>query len=331
MGGRRGLTVAIRTLVTGADGFVGEHLLIRLLERGEEVAASALTLPPTRSTLNPAQMAAVDWKAADVRDHDALFRVVAATQPDRIYHLAGFASGALARREAEKALRVNAGGTVNLCEAVRSVRDEFPEFDPRILVMGSGEAYGDAGPPDEPLREDQHLRPTHVYGLSKACQEVAAHTYRRAYGVRTLVTRGFNLVGPGQQTHHVVPDFCSQVAAVANGDRPPRLEVGNLDVERDFMDVRDGVRAFTLLMELDEPEAAYNVCSGRAVSIRRILEWILDEAGVEVEVEVDEDRVREDEVASIVGDPARLQADTGWEPRHDVEETVREVYRSVAE
>ncbi len=318
-----------RTLVTGADGFLGEHLLTRLLERGDEVSASALTLPPTRSTLTSSQMAAVDWKAADVRDHDALFRVLAATQPDRVYHLAGFASGALARQQAEEALRVNAGGTVNLCEAVLSVREEFPEFDPRILVMGSGEAYGDAGVPGEPLSEDLDLRPGDVYGLSKACQEMAAHTYRRADGVRTVVARGFNLIGPGQQPHFVVPDFCRQVAAVARGDHPPRLKVGNLDVERDFTDVRDGIRAFTRMMELASPDAAYNVCSGRAVSIRAILGWILDEAGVEVEVEVEADRVREDEIAHRVGDPARLREATGWEPRHDIEETVREVYRSV--
>lgn len=320
----------MRTLVTGADGFVGEHLLKRLLEQGEEVSASALTLPPTRTTLSPSQMAAVEWKAADVRDHDALFRVLAAVQPERIYHLAGFSSGALARQQAEQAMRVNAGGTVNLSEAVLSVREEFPDFDPRILIMGSGDAYGDAGTPGEPMREDLMLRPLTVYGLSKACQELAAHTYRRASGVGTVVSRGFNLIGPGQQRHFVVPDFSLQVAAVARGDRPPEIRVGNLDVERDFTDVRDGVRAFTMIMDLEEPEAAYNVCSGRTVTIRQILEWIQDEAGVELEIEVDPDKVREEEAPRLVGDPERLREQTGWEPRHTVEETVREVYRSVA-
>lgn len=320
----------MRTLVTGADGFVGEHLLKLLLERGDEVSASALTLPPTRSTLSPAQMAAVEWKAADVRDHDALFRVLAAVQPQRIYHLAGFSSGALARQQAETALRVNAGGTVNLCEAVLSVREEFPEFHPRILIMGSGDAYGDAGSPGEPMREDLMLRPLTVYGLSKACQELAAHTYRRASGVRTVVSRGFNLIGPGQQRHFVVPDFSLQVAAVARGDRPPLIRVGNLDVERDFTDVRDGVRAFTMIMELEDPEAAYNVCSGETVSIRQILEWIQDEAGVDLRVEVDPEKVREEEAPRLLGDPQRLREHTGWRPRHPIEETVREVYRSVA-
>jgi GDP-4-dehydro-6-deoxy-D-mannose reductase len=321
----------VRTLVTGADGFVGEHLLKRLLARGEEVSASALTLPPTRSTLSPSQMAAVEWKAADVRDHDALFRVLAAVQPERIYHLAGFSSGALARQQAEVAMRVNAGGTVNLCEAVLSVREEFPEFDPRIMVMGSGDAYGDAGRPGEPLTEELMLRPVTVYGLTKACQELSAHTYRRANDVRTVVARGFNLIGPGQQQHFVVPDFCQQVAAIARGDRPPTMRVGNLDVERDFTDVRDAVRAFCMIMDMDDPDAAFNVCFGRAVPVRDILRWILDEADVDVEVEVEAERVRDEEVGRVVGDPSRLREKTGWEPEHDIEETVRSVYRAVAE
>lgn len=319
------------TLVTGADGFVGEHLLTHLLARDEDVAASAIKLPPTRSTLSPSQMTSVDWKAADVRDHDALFRVMAAVQPDRIYHLAGFSSGALAREQSEEALRVNAGGTVNLCEAVRAVREEFPDFDPRILVTGSGDAYGDAGSPDEPLTEDLVLRPVTPYGLSKACQELAAHTYRRAYGIRCVVTRGFNLIGPGQQGSFVVPNFCLQVARIAAGAVEPRIEVGNLDVERDFTDVRDAVDAFCRIMDLERPQATYNVCSGRTVSIRRILEWILDEAGVEVDVVVDPSRVRDEEIPRMSGDPARLEEDTGWRPKTDVERTVREVYRTVAE
>ncbi len=320
----------MKSLVTGADGFVGEHLLTELLETEESVAASSLTLPPTRSTLSPDQMAAVEWKAADVRDHDALFRVLAAVQPDRIYHLAGFSSGALAREQADAAMRVNAGGTVNLCEAVLSVREEFPDFDPIVLVMGSGDSYGDAGEPGEPLGEDLMLRPVTVYGLSKACQELAAHTYRRARHVRTVVARGFNLIGPGQQEHFVVPNFCQQVAKIAAGEREPRLEVGNLDVERDFTDVRDGVTAFRRILELERPEAAYNVCSGRALAIRRILDWILDEAGVEVDVVVDPSRVRNEEPARVVGDPTRLRHATGWRPEREIEATVREVYRSIA-
>jgi GDP-4-dehydro-6-deoxy-D-mannose reductase len=317
----------MKALVTGADGFVGQHLVAELLAHGFDVAGSALDLPPVRSTLTAEQMKAVDWKAVDVRDRDALVRLVAATRPDRIFHLAGFASGALARERASDAVHINVGGTVNLCEAVVSVREQHPEFDPQILVMGSCDAYGDAARDGVPLTEDMSLRPVSAYGLSKAGQELAAHTYRRAHELRVLVVRGFNLVGPGQEPPFVVPEFAVQVARIAAGDLEPRVRVGNLDVERDFTDVRDGVRALRLLMELEEPSAAYNVCSGMTIRIGTILDWIVDEAGVAVEIEVDPIRVRSEELAVVEGDPARIREDTGWTPDRDVEETVRETYR----
>ena len=317
----------MKALVTGGDGFVGQHLIAELLEHDFSVAASALDLPPGRSTLTPEQITSVDWKAADVRDRDALVRLVAAAMPDRIYHLAGFASGALARECASDAVHINVGGTVNLCEAVVSVREAEPEFDPRILVMGSCDAYGDAARDAVPLSEDMSLRPVSAYGLSKAGQELAAHTYRRAHGLRMLVARGFNLVGPGQEPPFVVPEFAMQVARIALGEVEPPVMVGNLDVERDFTDVRDGVRALRLLMELDAPGAAYNVASGQTIRIGTILDWIVDEAGIEVEIEVVPSRVRREELAVVAGDNKRIREDTGWVPLRDVEASVRETYR----
>lgn len=321
----------MKVLVTGADGFVGEHLVEELLATGHEVAASTLTLPPTRDTLSLDQLAAADWKAADVRDHDALYRLILAVRPDQIYHLAGFASGALARAQAAQAVDVNVGGTVNLCEAVVAVRDEFPGFNPRIFVMGSGDSYGDAAREDVPVTEEMGLRPVSTYGLSKAAQELAAHTYRRARDLRVLVVRSFNLVGPGQAPHFVVPDFCTQVAKIVCGrSREQVLHVGNLDVERDFTDVRDGVQAFRMVMELEQPAAAYNVATGRSIAIRQILDWILDEAGVKAEIISDPSRCRPGEIARIRGDAGRIRDETGWVPKRDIEASVREVYRWVA-
>ena len=320
----------MKVLVTGADGFVGEHLVAELLANGYDVTGSTLNLPPVRDTLTPAEASSIDWKAADICDHDALVRLISAVRPEQIYHLAGFASGALARENAALSLNVNAGGTVNLFEAVMSVRDDSPEFDPRILVMGSGDAYGDAARDGVPLSEEMPLRPVSPYGLSKAAQELAAHTYRRAHDMRILVLRSFNLVGPGQGLNFVVPDFCSQVSEIVSGHRNGEVFVGNLDVERDFTDVRDGVQALRRVMELEHPMAAYNVASGQPISIRRILDWILDEAGIEPEIHVESSRLRDNEVNRIQGDSSRLRADTDWVPERSIETSVREIYRWTA-
>jgi len=320
----------MKVLVTGADGFVGEHLVSELLASGYDVTGSTLNLPPVRDTLTPAEASSIDWKAADICDHDALVRLISAVQPEQIFHLAGFASGALARENAALSLNVNAGGTVNLFEAVMSVRDDSPEFDPRILVMGSGDAYGDAARDGVPLSEEMPLRPVSPYGLSKAAQELAAHTYRRAHDLRILVLRSFNLVGPGQGPNFVVPDFCAQVSEIVSGHGSSEILVGNLDVERDFTDVRDGVQALRRVMELKHPKAAYNVASGQPISIRRILDWILDEAGIEPGIQVESSRLRDNEVTRIQGDSSRLRADTDWVPERSIETSVREVYRWTA-
>ncbi len=306
---------------------MGEHLIAHLLEEGREVTASTLALPPRRDTLTSNQASAVDWKLADVLDPAALFRVLAAVRPEEIYHLAGFSSGARAREEPEAAMRINAGGTVNLLQAVLDARADFPDLDPRVLVMGSGASYGQSTAGAGGLSEDMPLQPQSAYGLSKACQELVAHSYRRSSELRVLVARAFHLIGPGQRTDFVVPSLCEQVAGIAAGRLEPVLQVGNTGVERDFLDVRDGVRAFRIMLELDEPSPAYNVCSGRATPVRQILEWILDEAGVEPAIETDPSRVREGELDRVTGDPAKLVQASGFEPRRDIETTVRETYR----
>jgi GDP-4-dehydro-6-deoxy-D-mannose reductase len=144
------------------------------------------------------------------------------------------------------------------------------------------------------------------------------------------VARSFNLVGTGQGQDFVVPDFCAQVSAIAAGEQPAVMNVGNLDVNRDFTDVRDGARALREAMELEAPEAAYNVASGETIGIRTILEWILDEAGVDPEIRVDPARVRAGEIQEICGDATRLREATGWRPERSIEEAVREVYRWTA-
>lgn len=324
----------MKALVTGGDGFVGEHLVAHLVAAGHRVTASCLSLPPNRDTLTAELAAAMEWKVADVLDGDALYRVVAAARPDRIYHLAGFSSGGTARRRPEEALRVNAGGTVNLLEAILRAGEDFPGLAPVVLILGSGDAYGESALSGEPVAETAPLRPRGPYGLSKACQEMAGDAYRRGAGVRTIVARAFNMLGPGQRRGFVLPDFCAQAAAIAAGKAEPVLRVGNLDVERDFVDVRDAVAAIERVAGLEEGEGGepgvYNVCSGVATAVGTLLDWVLDAADIEVEVRVEQDRVREGEPSRLVGDPGRIRRTADWSPARDLRETVRETYRWVA-
>lgn len=301
-------------LVTGVEGFIGGHLRTLLEAAGHEVAGTALD--PARADR--------ECRALDVLDGPAVGAVIEETRPERVFHLAGFSSGAAARERPAEALRTNSEGTLNVLEAVAKRR-----VGPvRIIVAGSADAYGDPGP--EPVEEDAPVSPVSPYGTSKAAQELVALALASTHDLDVRVARMFPLLGPGQSDRFVVPAFCRQAAAIASREEEPVLRVGNLDVERDFLDVRDGAAGLAALGDLERPaRRAYNVCSGRATSVRTLLGWILEEAGIDPEIEVDPDRARTSDPPRIVGSARRLRAATGWEPRREVREGVRETYRSV--
>lgn len=315
--------------MTGGDGFVGGHLIAHLLDAGDRVAATHLAERPRPGTLGEGQAARVRWSRLDVLEREAVADRLRETEPDCIYHLAGFSSSALARLRPAEALRVNAEGTLTLLDGVEAVRDAAPGRDPVVLVVGSADAYGRPRRPHEPIHEDEPLRPESSYGLSKAAQELVARTYRDR-GIRVVIARLFNLLGPGQDETFAVPTFCAQAAAIAAGEMEPVLHVGNLDVERDFTDVRDGARALRLLAERGDP-GPFNVGSGRPVPIRRLIEWILDAAGIDPAVRVDPERVRPDEPRRVVADPSRIREAVGWRAETGLPRTVRDAYRWYAE
>jgi GDP-4-dehydro-6-deoxy-D-mannose reductase len=158
--------------------------------------------------------------------------------------------------------------------------------------------------------------------VSKVAQGVLALLYGPSGGMRIVLTRTFHHTGPGRGEAFAESSFARQIAEIERGLRPPVIEVGNLDALRDFTDVRDVVRAYLLLLEKGEPGRAYNVCSGHGRRIREILDLLLAGSSAKVEVRVDQDRLRPSDVPAQVGDPSRLRAATGWEPRIPLEQTL---------
>jgi GDP-4-dehydro-6-deoxy-D-mannose reductase len=298
----------VRVLVTGADGFVGRHLLVALEAAGHEIVAAGgpEAAPPAR--------------ALDLRDPDAVAALVAQSAPEGIVHLAGQAFVPDAHRAPLATLDVNAAGTARLLEAVRRSAPEA-----RVLVVSSAEVYGVQGPERMPLDETAPLRPANPYGASKAAAEAYALAWSRGYGLDVVVARPFNHLGPGQDPRFVAPGFARQLAAIAAGGAP-RLAVGNLEAQRDFLDVRDVVAAYLALLESGRRGEVYNICSGRAVAIREVLRLLISIAGVPVEVRDDPERMRPADLPLLVGDAAKLRAATGWSPRIALAQSLRDVY-----
>src|SRR5215468_1380924 len=300
----------MRYLITGIAGFAGRHLAALLLTRGDDVhgtlhrAASGARL----SELTARQPGLADrLHVADVADADAVAAVVAAVRPQALVHLAGLTFVPDSVADPAAAMRVNALGALHVFAAVQR---DAPQC--RVLAVGSGDAYGQVGPEDLPVRESCVFRPVSPYGASKAALDLLADQWARGAGLDIVRVRPFNHTGPGQRPDFVCPDFARQLVAVARGERPPVLSVGDLDLVRDFSDVRDVSAAYIALCERGTSGEAYNVCSGVGRSVRSVLESLSDIVGVQVRTETAGERLRPVSVPVLVGNPDKLCAATGW-------------------
>jgi GDP-4-dehydro-6-deoxy-D-mannose reductase len=277
--------------VTGGGGFAGEHLL-RLLPGA---------VAPSRDDL-------------DLLDAPAVLAAVRDARPATVFHLAALASVQRSWESPAETLVANLRMTAHLLEAVRA---EAPEAT--VLVTSSGEVYG---PPERlPVTEDARLRPQNPYAVSKAACDLLAGQYADAFDMHIVRTRAFNHAGPGQGTEYVIGTLTRQVAeAEAAGDSAVVLRTGNPDSARDFTDVRDVGRAYRAAAEL--PAGAYNVCSGRATSVRELVELVSRVSTLPVSHEVDPERVRAHDVPELRGSAERLRAASGWRPAIPLERTV---------
>ena len=293
-------------LVTGAAGFAGSHLLDRLRASHPRVIAWAHRAAPASEAPDPG----VTWRAVDLLDRAAVLDAIRASRPSVIYHCAGLPHVAESWDNASPALQVNALGTHHLLDAVAA---EIPSST--VVVVGSAMVYR---PSEHALREDDPVGPSNPYGVSKLAQEMLA--LRAATPV--VLARPFNHAGPRQQASFVTSSFARQVADIEAGLREPRLLVGNLDARRDITDVRDTVRAYEALAAAGACGRPYNVCSGTAYRVGDLLEHLLRRARVAITVTQDRNRLRPSDNPVVLGDPTRVQADTGWRAEIPVEQTM---------
>lgn len=301
----------MRALVVGAAGFAGRHLVTHLLEQGDEVVAA--------SNGPVAPVSGVRGLSLDVTDRSAVDDLLHDVRPDVVYHLAAVSFVPEAEKDFSHALSVNVAGTANIVRAIRLV-----DPSPSLVFVSSAEVYGRILPVELPVRETNALRPANNYSLSKRMAELVVERHARE-GYRCSIARPFNHIGPGQDQRFVISNFALQLARVAKGLAPPVLEVGNLDARRDFSDVRDIVRAYRLMAV--GPADAFNLGSGRSLSIRQILEQLIAVSGCDVEIRHDPSRMRGPEVTELFGSIEKAAGELGWEPAIPLAVSLEDTYR----
>lgn len=299
-------------LVVGAAGFVGNYLVNELFANGIE--AYATKLPHEKFDNSYAKVYDLD-----IMDKDAIIALLFDIRPDYIFHLAAQSSVGLAWKNPGLTVDVNIKGSLNLMDAIRELF-----YKPRVLLIGSGEEYGHILPGEVPITETNLLRPGNIYAATKACQNMIANIYSKAYDMELMMVRAFNHIGPGQAPMFVVSDFCKQVAEIEKELREPIIKVGNLAAKRDFTDVRDVVKAYVKLIQLGKAGETYNVGSGNAQAIREILDLIISMANKNITVEIDPNKLRPVDVPIIEADITKLNQLTGWTPQIPLEQTIQE-------
>jgi len=335
----------MKVLITGVTGFAGSHLAEYLLERGDVEVYGACRWRSRLDNLSDlarqgrlnlrgvdalvsseAELRAivdpdgVNLLQGDMADPYQMKTLIETVKPDRIFHLAAQSFVPTSWSAPAETFSINTVGQIHLFEAIRAVG-----IDPLIQIAGSSEEYGLVHPDEVPIKESNPFRPLSPYAVSKVAQELLAYQYHQSYGLKTVVTRGFNHTGPRHGPVLSCSSFARQIAEIEAEVSPPVLYVGDLTTQRDWVDVRDVVRGYWLALEKGVPGEVYNIGSGTTRTIQSMLDILLSLSPVEIEVHKDPARLRPSDVPILWADDSKFRAQTGWEPQIPFEQTMRDL------
>ncbi|NLP26680.1 MAG: NAD-dependent epimerase/dehydratase family protein [Clostridiales bacterium] len=303
----------MKALVVGGAGFVGGYLIEHLIrDCGYNVLATKLENEKIENSES-------EVCNLDIMDSASINQLLNRYKPDCIFHLAAQSSVALSWRNPQLTVDINIKGTLNLLDGIKDMDSKT-----RLLLIGSGEEYGLAVKGSAPVGEENSTKPGNIYAVTKATQNMLGGVYSKAFGMDIVMVRAFNHMGPRQSEMFVVSDFCKQVAEIETGKKENILMVGNLSAKRDFTDVRDVVRAYGLLAQGGKTGETYNVGSGQAIAIQKILDMILSMANVDICVETDEKRLRPSEIPTISADILKIKNEVGWVAEIPIERTIED-------
>lgn len=303
--------------VTGIAGFAGSFLAEELIAHGYTVAG---TIYGSESTANIDHLRkSLKLYKLDITNEKACRKIVAKVNPDFLFHLAAFASVGRSFARERFTYRVNFDGTMNMIEAAQGVTRLK-----RFVFVSSCDSYGAFKPVTKLLTEDQPLNPISPYAIAKTAAEQACLLHHKQNGLPVVIARSFNHSGPRQDKNFVIPDFASQIAAIEAGKQKPVISVGDLKARRDLSDVRDIVRGYRLMAERGKPGRVYQLSSGKAVSIKSVLDKLIKFSSVKIKVKTDQARLRKNDIPCLRGDNYRAVQELGYLTRYKLNVTLRD-------
>ena len=300
-----------RVLIFGYSGFVGPYLAKEFIKSGYEVFGSDVKEPLSR--INE-----IKFFKVDILSSESVDKTISHIKPSIIINLAAISSVGLSWKFPQKTIDVNVVGAINILESSVSLKQH-----PKVLFIGSSEEYGQF---DGVLKESCCLDATSPYGISKITLEMFAKLYKQRFGMHIFLARSFNHTGIGQADSFVLPSFCKQIASIEKSGQDGSICVGNIDISRDFSDVRDIVRAYRMIVESDKDDMVFNVGSGKAFSLRELLDYLISLTKYKVTVTQDSNLLRPSDIKTIKCDNHLILKEIGWKPEINIKHTLKEMF-----
>jgi GDP-4-dehydro-6-deoxy-D-mannose reductase len=308
-------------LITGFSGFVGKHFLDLLELKGEAAIAMGVDLFPPNFEYQKNRNIQCEFMRLDLLESNAVQSVLSKFKPDYLLHLASYSSVSFSWKNPVLSFQNNANIFLNILEAI-----QIYNLPTRILSVGSSEVYGDIKTENIPIIEEQSLNPKSPYAVARISQELLSKIFTDGYGLDIVLTRSFNHIGPGQREIFAVPSFAKQIVeGHMRGEKSITLRAGDLNITRDFLDVRDVVKAYYVLLKQGRKGEIYNICSGRGVSLIEILTLMERTMDVRCVISKDPKLLRPVDNAIIIGSNAKLKKETGWNPEISLEQSINDI------
>ena len=312
-----------RMLITGFSGFVSRHFLNYLVENNLSYEVLGVDVNPPKFAMEDyAPTLAMSFEQVNLLDKEAVEDMIATFRPDYILHLASFSSVAYSWQHPADCFMNNTSIFLNVTEALR----KHDLCDCRLLSVGSSEEYGDVKKEELPLQEDMPLVPVNPYAVARVSQEMMAKVLADSFGMQIMLTRSFNHMGPFQDERFVIPSFVRRILDIAeSGAKSGEIETGDTSIVRDFVDVRDVVRAYYRLLLDGKTGEVYNICGEKGVSLAEVVDQIADIVGVSVTTRVNPDFVRPGDNQVVIGSAEKIRQDIGWTAEIPLRQTLMDM------
>ncbi|MHA1869461.1 MAG: GDP-mannose 4,6-dehydratase [Promethearchaeota archaeon] len=312
--------------VTGAEGFIGSHMVDFLLERNWKVIASVkpgAKLKNLQHNIN-ANNPNFILEYVDMRDGEKIFQIIQDHKPNAIFHYAAQSTVKPSWEDPKYTIEVNVIGEIHIFEAIKKLN--FNDKVKLVIACSSAE-YGTQSEEELPLKETNHLRPVHPYGISKVGQELLGRQYWLNFNIPCVLLRFFNQTGP-RKDNDACSEFGRKIAKIASGKAPPVVKVGNLETFRDITGIKDTIQASWLAYEKGRPGEVYNVCSAKPTKIRDVLEFLIKLSNIDIKIEENTpELLRHTDEPILLGDNSKIKEELGFKITQSINDVLRDIYQ----